>query len=107
MRHPVPPIREEEATRKQRLPHEPDCHKKPCLHMLSLLATRPAQDRQAVARLLGGHRHTVSRWLARYAAGGREALQATYVPPGKPVSRSPAMRASLEQALCRPDGFAS
>lgn len=75
--------------------------------MLYLLATRQAQDRQDVARLLGVHRNTISRWLALYAAGGLDALLVTYVPAGKPVSLAPAVLASLEQALRRPDGFAS
>jgi Homeodomain-like domain len=65
MRHPVPPIREDEAALKQRLHHEHDGHKKPRLQMLYLLVTRQAQDRQDVARLLGVHRHTIGRWLAR------------------------------------------
>ena len=83
MRHPVPPIREDEATLKQRLQHEHDGRQKPRLHMLYLLATRQARDRQEVARLLGVHRNTIGRWLARYAAGGLEALLATYAPPGQ------------------------
>jgi hypothetical protein len=60
-----------------------------------------------VARLLGVHRNTISRWLALYAAGGLEALLATYVPAGKPVSLAPAVLVSLEQALHQPEGFAS
>ena len=60
-----------------------------------------------MARLLGVHRHTIGRWLARYAAGGLDALLATYIPPGKPVSLAPEVLASLEQALRRPEGFAS
>jgi transposase len=60
-----------------------------------------------VARLLGVHRNTIGRWLALYAAGGLEALLATYVPAGKPVSLTPAVLASLAQALDRPEGFAS
>jgi transposase len=107
MRNPVPPILEDAATLKARLRHEHDGHKKPRLQMLYLLATQQAQDRQDVARLLGIHRNTISRWLARYAAGGLEALLATYVPPGKPVSLAPDVLASLEQALRRPEGFAS
>ena len=107
MRNPVPPIREDEATLKQRLQHEHDGHKKLRLHMLYLLATGQAQARQDVARLLGVHRNTIGRWLALYAAGGLDALLATYVPAGKPVSLAPAVLASLEQALRRPEGFAS
>jgi transposase len=75
--------------------------------MLYPLATRQAQDRREVASLLGVHRNTMSRWLARYAAGGLDALLATYVPAGKPVSLAPEVLASLAQALHRPAGFAS
>jgi len=107
MRNPVPPILEEEAALKERLRHDHDGHNKPRVQMLYLLATRQAQDRQDVARLLGIHRHTISHWLARYAAGGLEALLAPDVPPGKPVLLAPAVLASLEQALRRPEGLAS
>jgi transposase len=107
MRHPVPPIHEDEATLKQRLQHEHEGRKKPRLQTLYLLATRQAQDRQDVARLLGVHRHTIGRWLARDAAGGLDALLATDVPAGKPVSLAPEVLASLEQALRRPEGFAA
>ena len=48
--------------------------------MLYLLVTGQAQDRQDVARLLGVHRHTVGRWLARNATGGLDALLATESP---------------------------
>jgi len=34
-------------------------------------------------------------------------LLATYVPAGKPLSLAPAVLASLEQLLHRPDGFLS
>jgi transposase len=92
---------------KQRLQHEHDGHKKPRLQMLYLLATQQARDRQEVARLLCIHRNTISRWLAVYAAGGLDALLATYVPAGNLVSLAPAVLTSLEQALYRPGGFAS
>jgi transposase len=107
MRNPVPPIREDEAALKERLQHAHDGHKKPRVQMLYLLATRQARDRKDVARLLGVHRNTISRWLARYAVGGLDALLATYIPAGKPVSLAPEVLASLERALRRPEGFAS
>jgi hypothetical protein len=107
MRHPVPPMREDEATLQQCLHHAHDSQQKPRLHMLYRLATRQAQDRQDVARLLGIHRHTIGRWRARSAAGGLDALLATHVPTGKPVSRAPEVLASLANALHRPEGCAS
>jgi hypothetical protein len=107
MRKPLPVLHEDEAALKQRLQHAHDAHKTPRLHMLYLLATRQAQDRQEVARLLGGHRNTMSRWLALYAAGGLDAVLATEVPAGTPVSLAPDVLASLEPALHRPEGCAS
>jgi hypothetical protein len=92
---------------KPLLQHDHDGHKKPRLQMLSLLASGQAQPRQQRAHLLGGHRHTIGRWLAIYARGGLAALLQTYVPAGKPVSRAPQVLASLEQALHRPEGFPS
>ena len=107
MRNPIPPIPEEVAALKERLQREHDGHKKPRLQMLYLLASGQAHTRQDVARLLGVHRNTISHWLAVYATGDLAALLATYVPPGKPVSLAPAVLAGLEQALHRPEGFAS
>jgi transposase len=107
MRNPVPPIPEEVAALKGRLQHEHDGHKKPRLQMLYLLASGQARTRQDVARLLGVHRNTISRWLALYATGGLAALSAAYIPVGKPVSLAPAVLTSLEQALHRAEGFAS
>jgi hypothetical protein len=107
MRNAIPWIHEEVAALKERLQHEYDGHKTPRLQMLSLLVSQQAQTRQDVARLLGVHRHTISRWLALYAAGGLDALLATHVPAGKPISLAPAVLASLEQALHQPEGFAS
>jgi transposase len=107
MHNAIPPIHEEVAALKERMQHAHDGHKKPRLQMLYLLVTGQAHSRQEVAHLLGVHRNTISRWLALYAAGGLDALLATYVPAGKPVSLTPAVLASLEQALHRPEGFAS
>jgi transposase len=60
-----------------------------------------------VAQLLGVHRNTIGYWLARYEAGGLEAVLALYVPAGKPLSLSPDVLAAIEQALRHPAGFAS
>ena len=107
MRTAIPRITERTDELKYRLQREHDSHKKLRLQMLYLLASGQAHTRQDVAHLLGVHRNTISRWLATYAAGGLDALLATYVPAGKPISLAPAVLASLEQALRRPEGFAS
>jgi transposase len=107
MHNVIPPIHEAVAALKERLRHAPDGPKKPRLQMLYLLASGPAHSRQEVARLLGVHRNTVSRWLALYAAGSLEAVLATSVPAGKPISLASHVLASLAQVLHRPEGFAS
>jgi transposase len=107
MRTAVPPITDHVDALRYRLQREHNGHTKPRLQMLYLLASGQARTRQDVAQLLGVHRNTISRWLAIYASGGLDALLATYVPAGKPVSLAPAVLASLEQALRRPAGFAS
>jgi transposase len=107
MRMAVPPIRASGDELTYGLQREQDGQKKSRLQMLYLLATGQARERQEVAARLGVHRHTIGRWLALYAAGGLEALLATYIPKGKPVSLAPAVLASLEQILRRPEGLAS
>jgi transposase len=107
MRMAMPPVRESVDELKYGLQREQNGQKKSRLQMLYLLATGQARDRQEVAALLGVHRNTIGRWLALYAAGGLEALLATYIAKGKPVSLAPAVLASLEQILHRPEGFAS
>jgi hypothetical protein len=77
MRPAIPPMHAAVAARKERLHHAHDGHKKPRWPRRHLLATRHARDRQEVACLVGGHRHTISRGLARDAVGGLEAWRAT------------------------------
>jgi hypothetical protein len=107
MRKVLPGLTERVGELTPRLRHEQDGHKKPRLPMLYLLASGHAHSRQDVAHLLGGHRDPIGRRLARSLAGGLKALRAIYVPAGKPVSLAPAVLARLEQALRRPEGFAS
>ena len=107
MRKVLPVIVEDAEILKQRLSRERNGRKKPRLQMLYLLASGQAQTRQDVARLLGVHRNTIGHWLAIYATGGLAALLAVYVPAGKPISLSPGVLASIEQALQEPAGFAS
>ncbi len=107
MRTPLPPITETVDDRKQRLRQERDVHQQQRRQLRYLLARGQARERPHVAALLGMHRNTIGRWLATYAAGGLEALLDIYVARGKPLSLAPDVRASLEQALHQPAGFAS
>jgi transposase len=107
MRKALPIIPEDVGNLKQRLQRAHDGRKRPRLQMLYLLASGQAQTRQDVAQLLAVHRNTIGHWLAIYETGGLEALLEVYVPAGKPISLSPGVLASIEQALQEPAGFAS
>jgi transposase len=107
MRKALPVITEAAEALKQRLQREHHGRKKPRLQMLYLLASGQAHTRHDVAQLLGVHRNTIGHWLARYEAGGLEALLDLYVPAGKPLSLSPEVLAAIAHALQRPAGFAS
>jgi transposase len=74
MRQALSVMSEDAAPLTQRVPRAPDGRKQPRLQVLYLLASGPAQTRQAVAQLAGVHRYTVGRWLAVYEARGLEAL---------------------------------
>jgi transposase len=107
MRKALPALTEDVEHLKQRLQRTHEGRQKPRLQMLYLLASGQAQTRQEVAQLLGVHRNTIGHWLAIYETGGLDALLAVYVPAGKPLSLSPEVLASIEQALREPAGFAS
>jgi hypothetical protein len=107
MRTAIPPIPDQTAELKHRLPREHDGHQKPRPQLRYLLAGGQAHPRQDVAPLPGVHRHTIGRWLASSAAGGLEALLATDVPAGTPLALAPAVRASREPAPHGRDGFAA
>jgi transposase len=107
MRRAIPASAKQAAELKQRLQRDHHSHTKLRLQRRSLLASGQAHERQAVAQLLGVHRHLIGRWLARDATAGLAALLATDGPRGKPVSLAPEVLASLEQALRRPEGFAA
>ena len=107
MRKALPVMTEDAAPLKQQLQRAHDGRKKPRLQMLYLLASGQARTRQAVAQLVGVHRHTIGHWRALYKAGGLDALLALYVPAGNPLALPPDVLAAIEQALRQPAGFAS
>ena len=107
MRTAVPVMTDDVASLKPRLPRAQHGRTQPRLHMLDLRASGQAQTRRDVAQLLGGHRHTLGRWLTLYEAGGLGALRARDVPAGNPLSLPPDVLAAIEPALQQPAGFAA
>jgi transposase len=74
---------------------------------LSLAASGQARHRQAIAALLGVHRHSVAAWFAAYAEGGvAHALR--YQVPQPPVHRRISATAwtALQAKRRDPHGFA-
>ena len=107
MYKPIPPIQESAEDLKARLKQEPHPLKRPRLHVLYLLKSGQAQQRQQVAALVGVHRNSVGDWLDVYAAEGLEAMLAVKPLPGKRPALTPEQLARLTEALRRPAGFAS
>jgi Homeodomain-like domain len=70
MRKAMPTIVESADDLQRRMKSEPDSKKRQRLHALYLAASGQARHRQAIAALLGVHRHSVAAWFAAYAEGG-------------------------------------
>ena len=70
MRKAMPTIVESADDLQRRLKSEPDSQKRQRRHALYLAASGQAHHRQAIAALLGVHRHRVAAWFAAYAEGG-------------------------------------
>jgi transposase len=106
MRKALPTITESAAELQQWMHREKDGKKRQRWHALYLAASGHARHRQAIATLLGVHRHSVAAWFAAYAAGGiAQALRYQVSTP--PVHRrmtEPALRA-LQDNLRDPQGF--
>jgi transposase len=107
MNRAVPPITEraDELNVLLKAEHDAKCAQR--LQMLYLFASGQANTRKAAAALLGVHRETVGDWLARYVAGGRDALCERRTPPGKAPSVTPEVEQALRTALATPTGFPS
>jgi transposase len=69
MRKAMPTMVESADELQRRMQSEPDSKKRQRLHALSLAASGHARHRQAIAALLGVHRHRVAAWFAAYAEG--------------------------------------
>lgn len=107
MRKAMPSITESADELQRRMKSEPDRKKRQRLHALYLAASGQARQRQAIAALLGVHRHSVAAWLAAYAEGGVDhALR--YQRPRPPVHQriTATALAALQDKLREPHGFA-
>lgn len=107
MYKPIPPIQESTETLKVRLKQETHPLKRPRLHVLYLLKSGQAQQRQQVATLVGVSRNSVGQWLDVYAAQGLEAMLSVKPLPGRAPALSNEQLTQLRVALARPEGFAS
>jgi transposase len=107
MRKKMPTVTESAADLHERMKRDKDGKKRQRLQALYLVATGHARSRQALATLLGVHRHSVATWLDAYAAGGLEqALH--YQVPQPPTRRRITATAltALQEQLKDPHGFA-
>ena len=66
----MPSMTETADELQRRMKSERDLKKRQRLHALSLAASGQARHRQAIAALLGVHRHSVAAWLRAYTEGG-------------------------------------
>ncbi len=78
----LPPIAESAAELLSLRQAERGERRRERLHLLWLLASGVAKDRQSAARQLGRNRETISRWLGDYTAGGLAALLRAPQRPG-------------------------
>ena len=101
----LPSIQESLATLRARLNTEPKARRKTRLQLLYLLKSGQATTREAVARLLAVHRHTISRWLDTYAQAGLEELLTLKTHPNRPPALPPRVKQALVKKLAAPEGF--
>jgi hypothetical protein len=107
MRHALPVIGAEAATRTPRRQHAPEGRQRARLPMLDRLARGQAHTRREVARLLGGQRHPIGHGRACEATGGWETVRDLEGPAGMPLARPPPVLAALAPALRQPAGCAA
>lgn len=95
----LPPIIERAEALLEMRRVERDERRRERLHLLWLLASGVAQDRQSAARQLGRNRETVSRWLNAYRDGGLAALLRAPQRPGPTSQGGLVLGAQAEQAI--------
>jgi transposase len=77
------------------------------LQVLYWLKTKQIESGSSLAKLLGHHQTTISRWLSTYRAGGLNALLNNKYNSGRKKIISPEVRELLKEELKDPEGFSS
>ena len=104
----LPPSREgaQELLEPRRVERDERGRERP--HLLWLLASGAAKDRQSVAPQLGRNRETISRWLNACRDGGLAALLRAPLRSGPPaqggLARGPGAAAAGRARLAQPPG---
>jgi transposase-like protein len=103
----MPQMTETADELQRRMQSAPDHKKRQRLPAVSLAASGQARHRQAMAALLGVHRHRVAAWVRAYAEGGGDHPLRSQRPrpPVHPRSTAAAF-AARPDTLQAPHGFA-
>ena len=105
---PLPGIAESAAELWELRRVERDDRRRERLHALWLVASGAASSRHALARQLGHHRETVSRWLEDYGREGRAGLLRAPLPAGRPsrdgIGLPAAVKAAIRARLAQTQG---
>jgi transposase len=108
MRAPIPTIRESVDELHERLLAEKRKRLKVRIMALWMLKSGQSTTREAVAEALGVHRHTITRWLAKYRRGGLDELLTIRTRPNRKRVVPDRVMLALETELrAKPEQFAS
>lgn len=100
-------IRETETELKQLLRKEKTGSSKERIQMLYLLKSKKASTISQASELLGRHRVTLQKWLAKYRQGGLQKLLEQASSPGRTRKIPSWAEKALAKRLEEPQGFES
>jgi len=107
MNQTIPVIAESVSELKEMLSQSPPKRSHERIHMLYLLKSGQAKNRQAVSSQLGRHRHTIRGWLDRYESEGLSGLLKLKTSSNRQPSLTKNELNELKQRLDDPVGFGS
>lgn len=107
-RNPLPLIAESADELLEMRRQERDKRRHERLHLLWLLASGQAIDRQSAGTQIGRNRQTVARWLNDYTCGGLQALLRAPLPSGRThqggIGLPEETKAAIRVRLAEPQG---